>query len=191
MPCLRQYIPRLCSRQSERFLRSAAACFTGSMSTSKSPKDLPYRPCVGTMILNRQGRVFVGKRIDQSLEAWQMPQGGIDEGETPEQAMRRELREEIGTDHVEILREHPDWLTYDLPVHLIGVAWNGRYRGQRLKWFALRFSGADSEINVKTPHQEFSEWKWAPVDDLLKWVVPFKRDIYAKVIEAFGDLAKG
>jgi len=159
------------------------------MSKSKSPSDLPYRPCVGAMIFNREGHIFVGKRVDQTLEAWQMPQGGIDKGETPQQALHRELKEEIGTDHVEILREHPDWLTYDLPEHLIGVAWNGRYRGQRLKWFALRLSGPDSEINVKTPHQEFSDWKWAPIDDLLKWVVPFKRDIYSKVIEAFGDLA--
>ncbi len=142
------------------------------------------------MVFNRQGQVFVGKRIDQSLEAWQMPQGGIDAGETPEQALRRELKEEIGTNHVEMLREHPDWLTYDLPDDLIGVAWNGRYRGQRLKWFAVRLLGEDSEINVKTPHQEFSDWKWAKVGDLMGMTVPFKRDIYAKVIEAFGDLAK-
>ena len=143
------------------------------------------------MVLNRQGLVFAGKRIDQTLEAWQMPQGGIDKGETPRQALLRELREEIGTDHVEILREHPDWLTYDLPEHLIGIAWEGRYRGQRLKWFALRLSGGDSDINLKTPHQEFSDWKWVQVSDLLRLIVPFKRDIYAKVIEAFGDLAKG
>ena len=141
------------------------------------------------MVLNRQGQVFVGKRIDQSLEAWQMPQGGIDAGETPEQALRRELSEEIGTNRVEILREHPDWLTYDLPDDLIGVAWDGRYRGQRLKWFAVRLLGDDSEINVKTPHQEFSDWKWAKVGDLMGMIVPFKREIYAKVIEAFRDLA--
>jgi len=141
------------------------------------------------MVLNRQGRVFVGKRIDQTLEAWQMPQGGIDEAETPQHALLRELREEIGTDHVEILREHPDWLTYDLPEHLIGIAWKGRYRGQRLKWFALRLLGDDSEINVKTADQEFSDWKWVQVSDVLRLIVPFKRDIYGKVIEAFGDLA--
>ena len=142
------------------------------------------------MVLNRQGRVFVGKRIDQSLEAWQMPQGGIDAGETPEQALLRELTEEIGTNRVDILREHPDWLTYDLPDDLIGVAWNGRYRGQRLKWFAVRLLGDDSEINIKTPHQEFSDWKWAKAGELMRMIVPFKREIYAKVIAAFGDLVK-
>ena len=152
--------------------------------------SLPYRPCAGMMMFNGEGRVFVGNRIDRSIEAWQMPQGGIDEGETPRQAMMRELKEEIGTNHVETLREHPDWLTYDLPDHLVGIAWEGRYRGQRLKWFALRFLGADDEIDLKTPHQEFSEWKWVTLGELLPLVVPFKRDIYAKVIEAFGDLAK-
>jgi putative (di)nucleoside polyphosphate hydrolase len=157
--------------------------------SKQQPCDLPYRPCVGAMVFNAKGRVFVGKRIDQSIEAWQMPQGGIDEDETPQETLRRELKEEIGTDHVEILREHPDWLTYDLPEHLLGVAWEGRYRGQRLKWFAARFIGADSEIDVKTPHQEFSDWKWIALRDLLPLVVPFKRDIYAKVIGAFGDLA--
>ena len=107
------------------------------MRNRPKPSDLPYRPCVGMMIFSREGRVFAGKRIDQSIEAWQMPQGGIDEGETPRQAMSRELREEIGTDHVEILREHEPWLTYDLPPHLLGIAWEGRYRGQRLKWAAF------------------------------------------------------
>ena len=159
---------------------------------SKHPQaaDLPYRPCAGMMVFSRDGRIFVGKRIDQSIEAWQLPQGGIDEGEAPRQAMMRELKEEIGTDHVDILREHPDWLTYDLPAHLLGLVWEGRYRGQRLKWFALRFLGADSEIDVKTPHQEFSDWKWVTRGELLPLVVPFKRDMYAKVIAAFSDLAK-
>jgi putative (di)nucleoside polyphosphate hydrolase len=141
------------------------------------------------MVLSADGRVFVGKRIDQSIEAWQMPQGGIDQGEKPRETLRRELKEEIGTDNVEILREHPDWLPYDLPEHLLGVAWEGRYRGQRLKWFAVRLLGGDAEIDVKTPHQEFSDWKWVKIDELLPLVVPFKRDIYAKVIAAFRDLA--
>jgi putative (di)nucleoside polyphosphate hydrolase len=152
--------------------------------------QLPYRPCVGMMILNAEGLVFAGKRIDQTLEAWQMPQGGIDEGEDSQAAMRRELKEEIGTANVAVLREHPDWLTYDLPEHMIGIAWQGRYRGQKLKWFALRFLGKDSEINVKTPHQEFSDWKWIEPGELGRIIAPFKREIYAKVIAAFADLAR-
>ncbi len=158
--------------------------------TDATRESLPYRPCVGTMVLNRQGRVLVGKRIDQSIEAWQMPQGGIDPGESPQQAMMRELKEEIGTNNVEILREHPDWMSYDLPDHLLGTAWNGRYRGQRLKWFALRFMGPDDEIDVKTPHQEFSDWKWVGIEELPGLTVPFKRETYAAVIAAFKDLAK-
>ncbi len=153
------------------------------------PTKLPYRPCVGMMLLNRAGKVFVGKRIDQSVEAWQMPQGGIDEGEDPKAAALRELEEEIGTRNVAVLREHKDWLAYELPPELIGVAWEGRYRGQRLKWFALRFLGGDSEIELKTHHPEFSEWKWVDADELLRLIVPFKRETYAKVVTAFSDLA--
>ena len=154
-----------------------------------NPADLPYRPCVGLMVLNREGKIFVGKRIDQSIESWQMPQGGIDEGERPWDTALRELGEEIGTTKVELLREHPEWLTYDLPPQLIGVAWKGQYRGQKLKWFAVRFIGTDAEINLKTEHQEFSDWKWVPVGDLLGLIVPFKRETYAKVIAVFSDLA--
>jgi putative (di)nucleoside polyphosphate hydrolase len=154
------------------------------------PALLPYRPCVGLMVLNREGKVFVGKRVDQTIESWQMPQGGIDEGEQPLDTAYRELEEEIGTRNVEILREHPEWLLYDLPPQLIGVVWEGRYRGQKLKWFAARFLGSDREINLKTPHQEFSDWKWADIGDLLRLIVPFKRETYAKVIAAFSDLAK-
>ena len=143
-------------------------------------------------MLNREGRIFVGKRIDQTVEAWQMPQGGIDEGEDARTAALRELKEEIGTDNVAILREHPEWLTYDLPPELVGVAWNGKFRGQTLRWFALRFLGRDGEIDLETPHQEFSEWKWVDADALLRLIVPFKREIYGKVIAAFKDLiAKG
>jgi putative (di)nucleoside polyphosphate hydrolase len=159
------------------------------MNEAKRASDLPYRPCAGMMVFNRQGHVFAGKRIDQTQEAWQAPQGGIDPGEDARQAALRELEEEIGTRNVEFLREHPDWLNYDLPPHLLGVAWQGRYRGQRLKWFALRFLGTDSEINLAMPHQEFSEWKWVPLDELLSLVVPFKRAIYAEAIAAFADLA--
>lgn len=161
------------------------------MTVSKiDPASLPYRPCVGLMVLNSGGKVFLGKRIDQSIESWQMPQGGIDEGESPRETALRELEEEIGTTKVEFLREHPNWLTYDLPPQLIGIAWQGRFRGQKLKWFAVRFLGADADINVKTDHQEFSDWKWAGIDDLLRLIVPFKRETYAKVIAAFSDLAK-
>lgn len=157
---------------------------------SANPTDLPYRPCVGLMVLNREGQIFVGKRIDQSIESWQMPQGGIDPGETPRDTALRELGEEIGTTKVEFLREHPDWLTYDLPPQLVGIAWEGKYRGQKLKWFALRFTGQDADINLKTAHQEFSDWRWVSVGDLPGLIVPFKRETYAKVIAAFSDLAK-
>ena len=152
-------------------------------------EDLPYRPCVGVMLLNREGLVFVGKRIDQTMEGWQMPQGGIDGSETPLEAAWRELEEEIGTRRCEFLREHPDWLSYDLPPHLLGVALHGRYRGQRQKWIAMRFTGADSDINIKTDHPEFAHWKWLAIEALPRLIVPFKRDTYARVIAAFRDLA--
>jgi len=152
--------------------------------------DLPYRPCVGMMLLNKEGRVFAGKRIDQTVESWQMPQGGIDPGETPRQAALREMLEEVGTDHVDIVGEHPDWLNYDLPDHLIGVALHGKYRGQTQKWFALRFLGSDAEINLATPHQEFSEWKWLTANELAGLIVPFKREIYTKVFVEFGALMR-
>jgi putative (di)nucleoside polyphosphate hydrolase len=160
------------------------------MSKKPAADSLPYRPCVGMMVFNRHGHVFVGKRVDQTLEGWQMPQGGIDDGESPHEAAFRELEEEIGTRNVEIVREHKGWLNYDLPPRLIGVALKGKYRGQTQKWFALRFLGRDSEIDVATPHQEFSEWKWMPLEELPRVIVPFKRDTYAKVIDAFRDLAK-
>ena len=155
-----------------------------------SASDLPYRPCVGIMLLNDKGQVFVGKRVDQTLEGWQMPQGGIDDGETPRAAAMRELKEEIGTRKAAILREHAEWLNYDLPPRLIGVALKGKYRGQTQKWFALRFLGKDSDIDLAAHDQEFSTWKWIDIDELLRVIVPFKRDTYAKVIAAFRDLAK-
>ncbi len=151
--------------------------------------DLPYRPCVGVMLFNPDGLVFVGRRIDQTVEGWQMPQGGIDEGETPVEAGFRELKEEIGTNKAELLRELPEWLTYDLPPHLLGVALHGRYRGQRQKWLALRFTGEDKDINIATADPEFAQWKWLAVEALPRLIVPFKRDTYAKVIAAFRDLA--
>jgi putative (di)nucleoside polyphosphate hydrolase len=151
--------------------------------------DLPYRPCVGVMLINREGNVFVGKRIDQTVEGWQMPQGGIDDGETPVQAGLRELKEEIGTDKAELLRELDIWLAYDLPQHLLGVALHGRYRGQRQKWLAMRFTGEDSDINIATPDAEFEQWKWLAMEALPRLIVPFKRDTYMTVINAFQDLA--
>jgi putative (di)nucleoside polyphosphate hydrolase len=153
------------------------------------PEDLPYRPCVGMMLLNRDGLVFVGKRIDQTMEGWQMPQGGIDDGESPRDAAFRELKEEIGTNNAEVLREMDEWLTYDLPPHLVGVALRGRYRGQRQKWMAMRFLGKDGEIDIDTHEPEFAEWKWLALEALPRLIVPFKRDTYNKVIAAFRDLA--
>ena len=152
--------------------------------------DLPYRPCVGLMLFNRQGEVFVGKRIDQTIEGWQMPQGGIDAGEEPRTAVLRELKEETGTDKAEIIGEMENWLTYDLPPHLVGIAFHGKYRGQRQKWFALRFLGQDADINLYTHEPEFAEWKWVALEELPQLIVPFKRDTYAAVIAAFRGLAK-
>ena len=154
-----------------------------------SSSDLPYRPCVGIMLFNRDGKVFVGKRIDQTVEGWQMPQGGIDKGETPRQAALRELLEEIGTDRAEIIAEMDDWVTYDLPEHLVGVAFKGKYKGQRQKWFALRFTGQDSEIDLTAHEPEFSAFQWVGLDALPELIVPFKREIYKAVIAAFKTLA--
>jgi len=141
------------------------------------------------MLFNRHGQVFVGKRIDQTVEGWQMPQGGIDKGETPCQAALRELKEEVGTGKAEIIGEMEDWVTYDLPAHLVGLAFHGKYRGQRQKWFALRFTGKDSDIDLTAHEPEFSAWKWLALDELPAMIVPFKRDTYAAVIAAFRKYA--
>ncbi|MDJ0895388.1 MAG: RNA pyrophosphohydrolase [Alphaproteobacteria bacterium] len=151
------------------------------------PADLPYRPCVGILLLNTADRVFVGRRID-TPGAWQMPQGGIDANEPPAVAAQRELAEEIGTERAEILAESRQWLTYDLPPHLIGKAWKGRYRGQQQKWFAFRFTGNDADIRLNTGHPEFSDWQWVSPDDLVRLIVPFKREVYAAVVEEFRPL---
>src|SRR5471030_1593784 len=143
--------------------------------------DLPYRPCVGIMLFNTDGKVFVGKRIDQTVEGWQMPQGGIDKGESPRDAALRELQEEAGTDKAEILGEMEEWVTYDLPEHLIGVAFHGKYKGQRQKWFAMRFTGRDNDIDLAAHEPEFSDFRWVTLDELPGLIVPFKRQIYRQV----------
>ena len=154
-----------------------------------------YRPCVGAMLLNRDGRVWIGRRLDKQNDEgkghwWQMPQGGIDKGEDPRQAVKRELAEETAVTSAEVIAESPDWYTYDLPAHLIGKSWNGEYRGQTQKWFALRFTGEDGEIDLKPPghSQEFDRWRWAGMDEALELIVPFKRQVYAQVIAAFRHL---
>jgi putative (di)nucleoside polyphosphate hydrolase len=141
------------------------------------------------MLLNADRKVFVGKRIDQTVEGWQMPQGGIDPGETPRQAVMRELLEEVGTDKAQIIAEMNDWVTYDLPAHLVGVAFHGQYRGQKQKWFALRFTGSDADINLTAHEPEFSTFQWVGMDALPGLIVPFKRDTYRAVIAAFRDVA--
>ena len=141
------------------------------------------------MLFNRDGKVFVGKRIDQTVEGWQMPQGGIDKGETPRQAALRELAEEVGTDKAEIITEMDDWVTYDLPEHLVGVAFKGKYKGQRQKWFALRFTGQDSDIDLTAHDPEFSAFQWVSLEALPELIVPFKRQTYKAVIAAFKTLA--
>jgi putative (di)nucleoside polyphosphate hydrolase len=152
---------------------------------------LPYRHGVGLMLFNQDGQVLVGQRIDQPPEAgWQMPQGGIDDGETPRQAAMRELAEEIGTDKAEIIAESRDWLVYDLPPELLGVAWGGRYRGQKQKWFALKFLGGDKDIDIATKHPEFAAWRWAGFDELVPLIVPFKRPLYQRITAEFAAVAE-
>ncbi|MBN9249427.1 MAG: RNA pyrophosphohydrolase [Mesorhizobium sp.] len=165
------------------------------------PESLPYRPCVGLLVLNGEGRVWVGHRIaepDSEFSGtsllWQMPQGGIDEGEEPLPAAHRELYEETGMKSLTLLAEAPHWINYDLPPYLVGIAFKGRYRGQTQKWFAFRFEGDDSEIQVNPPpggHKaEFDEWDWRPMRELPSLVVPFKRKVYEQVVAAFSHLVR-
>jgi len=146
-----------------------------------------YRPGVGIVLFNRDGHVFAGRRVDVDHEAWQMPQGGIDTDESPRDAALREIREELGTDKVEIIAEAPDLLTYDLPAHLVGVTWGGGWRGQRQRWFAMRFLGEDGDINVATDNPEFSDWRWVELEDFPALVVAFKRDVYQRIAEQFAE----
>lgn len=159
-----------------------------------------YRPCVGIMLLNREGLVFVGRRrgkknpeLVRPEHEWQMPQGGIDAGEKPLDAALRELREETNVFSATLLAESPEWYTYDLPPEFTRRSWKGRFQGQRQKWFALRFDGAESEINIETPaggqKPEFDAWRWEAVDRLVDLIIPFKRPVYEKVVQTFAHLA--
>jgi len=167
--------------------------------TKAEIEALPYRPCVGVALFNRAGLVWIGCRSDKDAEGegeghwWQMPQGGLDDGETPYQGALRELFEETSVNATSLIRETPDWLRYDLPVELVGTSWRGRYRGQKQKWFALRFEGADADIDVAHPgggkHKpEFSEWRWERLERLPELIVPFKRKVYEEVVAAFRDI---
>lgn len=160
---------------------------------------LPYRPCVGIMVLNRRGLAWAGHRIEEiegelhgSNQLWQMPQGGIDKGEEPIDAARRELYEETGIETVTLLAEAPEWIHYDLPEDLIGIALKGKYRGQKQRWFAYRFDGDESEIRINPPpgghSAEFDRWAWKPMQRLPDLIVPFKRKVYEEVIAAFAHL---
>lgn len=163
----------------------------------KEPSSLPYRLNVGAVLFNPAGQVLVARRADLANAegapgGWQLPQGGIDADEDPRAAVLRELAEEIGTDRAEIVGEHPDWLTYDLPPELIGVALKGRYRGQRQRWFALRFTGQDQDIRLDAdPHPEFDVWRWADLTELPALAVAFKRPIYVVLAQSFRRFTQG
>lgn len=152
-----------------------------------TPDSLPYRPCVGVVLVNPAGLIFAGQRIDSDNPAWQMPQGGIDAGEKPRTAALRELWEETGVtaDLVEFVAKTDDWVTYDLPPDLLGKVWGGKYRGQKQKWFLFRFLGRDDQVRIDSAHPEFARWKWVDADEMLAAIVPFKRAVYEQVVAAF------
>ena len=151
---------------------------------------LPYRSNVGIMMVNEKGYVFVGQRLDNNQNAWQMPQGGIDAGEDPETAAYRELLEETGVkkQNVRFVASSSQWLSYDLPEDLIPILWNGKFRGQKQKWFLFKFLGEDVDINIATEHPEFSKWKWISKENLLKEIVPFKKSVYENVLKEFKNI---
>jgi putative (di)nucleoside polyphosphate hydrolase len=151
--------------------------------------DIPefYRPNVGLMLIGPGRQVFVGRRLNQP-DSWQMPQGGVDKGETPVEAAARELGEEIGTTRALLLRESRDWVTYDVPTAMQPGHWKGRWRGQAQKWFALGFTGQDSDIDLARHHQEFEAWRWVPAHELPELIVPWKRPVYEAVLKEFADL---
>ncbi|NKB58148.1 MAG: RNA pyrophosphohydrolase [Alphaproteobacteria bacterium] len=155
---------------------------------SADPDSRPYRPCVGVMLLNADGLVFVGSRIDTPGENWQMPQGGIDDGESPRDAALRELEEEVGTREAVIVAESAHWYSYDLPAHFSKRSWNGRYRGQTQRWFAMRFAGQDSDIRLDRHKPEFSDWQWVPMKRVVDMITPFKQAVYREVIREFSHL---
>ena len=159
------------------------------MSKAVDRDNLPYRPAAGVMLLNREGKVWVGQRLDSTLEAWQLPQGGLDEGETPEQGAFRELEEETGIPAhlVEIVARCPTELYYDLPEDLIGKVWKEPWRGQRQTWFLARFLGQDGDVNIATLDPEFRAWKWADPAELPAMIVPFKKALYQQLLEAFAE----
>ena len=150
-------------------------------------KNLPYRSNVGIMLINDDGHVFVGQRLDNNQNAWQMPQGGIDGDEDPQSAAYRELLEETGIEqeNVKFLATSSKWLLYDLPEDLIPKLWDGKYRGQKQKWFLFKFLGTNKDINISTEHPEFSSWKWIPKENLLEEIVPFKKSVYESVLREF------
>ena len=145
-------------------------------------KILPLRTGVGIIVLNSQNKIFVGKRKDNPFDKWQMPQGGVDPDELLLQAMKRELLEETSIKNIEVLKVFDQWLKYELPDNLVGKIWKGKYRGQKQKWFVVRFLGSDSEINVNTKHPEFIEWKWIDMELLPDLIVHFKKHVYEKVL---------